>query len=312
MQTIGTPALWIGLFVIVGVLLLADIIHSYKETKAPSFKKALYQSIFWISIALAFNVFLYFHSGAQPALEFLTGYILEESLSVDNLFVFILIFSAFKIPDRLHHRILYAGILGAIFFRIIFILLGTALITKFSWILYIFGGFLVYTGVKFLVAKEEDEFDPHQSPIIRLARRFLPLSDKPHDTFWVREDGKFKFTMLFVTLLVVESSDVIFAVDSIPAVFSVTQDPFIVFSSNIFAVLGLRSIYFLIAALMDRFVYLKVALGFILAFIGIKMLIVSWVHIPIYISLGFIFLSLTTAILASFIKNKKDAKKANS
>lgn len=312
MQTIGTPALWIGLFVLVGVLLIADIIHSYKETKAPTFKKALYQSLFWVSIALCFNVFLYFHSGTQPALEFLAGYVLEESLSVDNLFVFILIFSAFKIPDRLHHRILYAGILGAIFFRIIFILLGTALITKFSWILYIFGAFLVYTGVKFLVAKEEDEFDPHKSPIIRLARKFLPLSDKTHDTFWVREDGKFKFTMLFVTLLVVESSDVIFAVDSIPAVFSVTQDPFIVFSSNIFAVLGLRSIYFLIAALMDRFVYLKIALGFILAFIGVKMLIVSWVHIPIYISLGFIFLALTTAILASFVKNKKDSKKAHS
>lgn len=308
MQTVGTPFLWTVFFIVVGILLVVDILHSYKETKAPTFRQALFASIFWIGVALAFNVFIYFQAGTQSALEFLTGYVLEESLSVDNLFVFILIFAAFKIPDRLHHRILYAGILGAIFFRIIFILLGTALISQFSWILYIFGAFLVYTGIKFLISKDEDEFDPHQSPVIRLAKRFLPISNKNHDRFWVREDGKFKFTMLFVTLLVIESSDVIFAVDSIPAVFSVTQDPFIVFSSNIFAVLGLRSIYFLIAALMDRFIYLKIALGFILAFIGIKMLIVSWVHIPIFVSLGFIFASLGIAILASFFKNKRDQK----
>jgi len=309
MQTVGTPFLWTLFLLIVGVLLVVDIIHSYKQVKAPTFKQALRASLFWIGIALAFNVFLFFYTNTQSALEFFTAYILEESLSVDNLFVFVLIFAAFKIPERLHHRILYAGILGAIFFRIVFILLGTALITKFSWILYLFGAFLVYTGFKFLMSKSEDEFDPHKSPIIHLAKRFLPLTSHPHDSFWVRENGKFKFTMLFVTLLVIEFSDILFAVDSIPAVFSVTQDPFIVFSSNIFAVLGLRSIYFLIAALMDRFVYLKIALGFILVFIGIKMLIVNWFHIPISFSLGFIFLSLSTAIFASFLKNKKEMKK---
>jgi tellurite resistance protein TerC len=242
-------------------------------------------------------------------MEFLAGYLIELSLSVDNLFVFLMIFSFFKVPRQHQNRVLFWGIFGALVLRAIFIFAGAALINRFHWIMYIFGAFLVFTAVKMFFQKEEEP-DPENSALVRILKKMIPISKDFHgDKFFVKENAKHLATPLFIVLVLVEMTDVIFAFDSIPAIFAVTKDPFIVFTSNVFAILGLRALYFCISGLMDRFVYLKLALSFILAFVGIKMLIVEYYKIPITASLLFIVLALAIAMLASILKTRKGSQK---
>jgi tellurite resistance protein TerC len=252
-------------------------------------------------VALTFNVGVYFWFGSQKALEFLTGYLIEKALSVDNIFVFLVIFSYFAVPAEYQHRVLFWGVVGAIILRAIFILIGAALLQTFHWIIFLFGGFLVYTGIKILLQRHE-QVHPEQNPLVRLFRRFVPTVAQYHGArFWVTIEGKRHATPLLLVLLTVEATDVVFAVDSIPAIFAVTSDPFIVFTSNIFAILGLRALYFLLADVIDRFRYLKVGLGLVLVFVGVKMLISDWIKLPIGLSLGVVAGILGTSIVASLV-----------
>jgi tellurite resistance protein TerC len=305
-HSVGTPSMWLGFMVFVAVMLLLDLGVFNRKHHAPSMKEALGWSVVWVSIALIFNGVLYYYLGKQFALEFLTGYLIEKSLSVDNLFVFVLVFKAFKVPNFLHHKVLFWGILGAIVFRIIFIFAGTALISKFHWSIYILGAFLVYSGVKILLDKKE-EADMDSGKFVKLVKKFLPVDEHMNDEFFRRKQGKLFATPLFIALVAIEISDIVFAVDSIPAIFAVTKDPFIVFTSNIFAILGLRSLYFLLADMVHRFIYLNVGLGIVLSFVGFKMIIMEWYKIPTAISLGFIFLTLTISIVASLKSSKSTA-----
>ena len=308
----GTPILWavflIGAAIVVGIDLFAA---GGKEVTA---KKAGLWTAVWVSLSLGFAGYLHFEYGATVSVPFLTAYVIEYALSVDNLFVFIVVFSAFKVGNRAQHRLLYWGIIGAFILRGTLIGLGTTLVAKFEWLLYIFGAFLLYTAWKLLFAKEDEQVDPEQNPILKWGRRVLPVSTQDHGlSFFVREDGKSKVTPLFLALLVVETTDVLFALDSIPAVLAISQDPFIVFTSNACAILGLRSLFFLVASLMDKFRYLKIGLGVILAFVGVKLILetafAEWAHhhetIVISVSLGVIVLSLTGSILVSILIKPK-------
>ncbi len=276
-----SPMVWTVFMVFVLAMLGLDLFinrHAHK----PSIKEALVWSAFWILLSLVFYAGLRLHpepAWRDAAAPFLTGYVLEKALSVDNLFVFLVIFAHYKVPERYHHKVLFYGILGAIVMRAIFIGLGAALVSKFSWVLYIFGLFLVYTGIKLLVQKGESEHDPSDSFVVRALAKLIPVTKKYHDgDFFVRIKGKLWATPLLVVVLVVESSDVIFAVDSIPAVFAVTRDPFIVYTSNIFAILGLRSLYFALEGIMHMFRFLKVGLSIILVLIGLKLLFIHWIE----------------------------------
>lgn len=274
-------------------------------------KKALKWVIFWISIALAFNAGVYYFLGQQKAIEFLTGYIIEESLSVDNLFVFLVLFKYFKIPLEYQRRVLNWGIVGVIILRGIFILLGAALISNFGFILYVFGAILIYSGYQMAFGKEK-EIHPEQNKVLRLFKRFYKVTTDYHgDHFFVKKDGINYATPLFVCLLVIESTDLVFAIDSIPAIFAITTDPFIVFSSNILAVLGLRSMYFLLSAIADKFEFVKKGVGIILCYVGVKMLIpmaFPGYHIPVFISLIVIISVLLLSVVISIILNKRIAK----
>lgn len=274
-------------------------------------KKALKWVIFWISIALAFNAGVYYFLGQQKAIEFLTGYIIEESLSVDNLFVFLVLFKYFKIPLEYQRRVLNWGIVGVIILRGIFILLGAALISNFGFILYVFGAILIYSGYQMAFGKEK-EIHPEQNKVLRLFKRFYKVTTDYHgDHFFVKKDGINYATPLFVCLLVIESTDLVFAIDSIPAIFAITTDPFIVFSSNILAVLGLRSMYFLLSAIADKFEFVKKGVGIILCYVGVKMLIpmaFPGYHIPVFISLIVIISVLLLSVVISIILNKRKAK----
>ena len=266
-QSVGSPSLWIGFALLVLTVLFIDLKGFHKRAHAVRFREALTWVVVWVSLALAFNIFIYFRFGTEKALEFLTGYMIEEALSVDNLFVFLVIFSYFPVPKLYQHRVLFWGILGAMVMRMLFILLGTALIQSFHWVIFIFGAFLVYTGIKILLSKSE-EVHPEKNPAVRLFRRFVPLvTDYEGASFMVKKDKRWLATPLLLVLVVVEASDVVFAVDSIPAIFAVTRDPFIVYTSNIFAILGLRSLFFLLSGMMEKFQYLKVGLGLVLVFI---------------------------------------------
>jgi tellurite resistance protein TerC len=308
---------WIGFFVFVIVMLSLDLFVFHKKDTVVKVKDALLMSLFWIGLAVVFNIGIYFLVGKVKALEFLTGYLIEESLSVDNLFVFILIFGFFKIESKYQHKVLFWGIIGAIIMRAIFIFAGVALIEKFNWIMYIFGAFLVYTGVKMLFEKEDDEYNPNNNAMIRGFKKIFPVTDdmsKPE--FFIRKNKILYATPFFIALLVIEASDLIFAVDSIPAVLSVSKDPFIVYTSNIFAILGLRSLYFALNGIMAYFHYLKYALSGILSFIGVKM---CWnefsselgysFHISNLVSLAVIVGLLTTSILLSVAVKKNDERK---
>jgi tellurite resistance protein TerC len=299
---------WVGFHVFVFIMLALDLGVFNKHTHKISVKEASVWTVVWITLALLFNLFIYFEFGKIKALEFLTGYVIEYSLSVDNIFVFILIFSYFAVKDEYQHKVLFWGIMGALVMRGIFIFAGVALISRFHWIVIIFGGFLVFTGIKMLFQKET-AVDPEKNFIIKFFKKFLPVSQKMHgDRLFVQQNRKLHATPLFLVLLVIESSDLIFAVDSIPAILAISHDRFIVYTSNIFAILGLRSLYFAIAGIMVYFRFLKTGLAFVLSFVGIKML-ASFFHfeIPILMSLAIILFILLISILASvLIKEKKN------
>ena len=295
-------------FVVVVVgFLVADLGFFNKKSHKIEFKPALYQSLFWIGISLVFSFLIYLFIGRETAVEFLSAYVTEKMLSVDNLFVILLIFSYFKLEEKYHHKALFWGILGAIVFRGIFIGAGAFIIHQFYWVLYIFGGILLYTGIKLLQGKKEEHVDFKNSKIIRFAHKILPFTDSHHGgKFFFRENGKFYFTSLFMVVLMVESTDIIFAVDSIPAVFAISQNLFVVFTSNILAIMGLRALFFLIENILHKFHHLQKGLAIILLFIGLKMLSgIFGVHISSLISFGVIMLALSSSIILSIMFPKK-------
>ena len=300
---------WIGFHLFVFIMLALDLGVFHKHTHKVPVKEAIIWSCVWIALAMLFDLFIYLDKDFGPikALEFLTGYVIEYSLSVDNIFVFILIFSYFAVNSQYQHKILFWGILGALIMRGIFIFAGVALINRFNWIVLIFGGFLVYTGIRMLFQKET-EVDPEKNAVVKFFRRFLPVTKTLHgDKLIITQNRKLYATPLFLVLLIIESSDLLFAVDSIPAVLAISKSTFIVYTSNIFAILGLRSLYFAISGIMGYFRFLKVGLAFVLTFVGLKML-ASFFHveIPIIISLGIIISILLVSILASvFIKREE-------
>lgn len=292
--------------VVVGFL-IADLGFFNKKSHKIEFKPALYQSLFWVGISLVFGGLIYFFMGKDIAVEFLSAYVTEKMLSVDNLFVILLIFSYFKLEEKYHHKALFWGILGAILFRGIFIGLGSYIISQFYWVLYIFGGVLVYTGIKLLNDKKEEHIDFKKSKVIKFAHKIFPFTDSHHGgKFFIRENGKFYFTSLFMVVLMVEATDIIFAIDSIPAVFAISQNLFVVFTSNIFAIMGLRALFFLIENVLHRFHYLQKGLAFILLFIGAKMLLgIFGLHMSSIISFGVIMFALVSSIGLSVLFPKK-------
>lgn len=308
--SIAPPWLWVAFTIGIVILLIIDLSLFGKGTHHKNqVKSALIESGLWISIALAFNVWFALNYGQELGLQFLTGYLIEKSLSIDNLFVILLIFSSFKISHAHQHRVLFYGVLGAIILRAVFILLGAHLLHSFHWILYIFGLILVVTAIKFL-RESDDKIDAKESWSIRVLKRFIPTTDKQDGShFFIREKNILKATPLFLALVVIEFTDVVFAVDSIPAVFSVTEDAFIAFASNIFAILGLRALYFVLADWVSKLRYLKPGLAAILGFIGIKMLIVDFIKIPSSLSLMVIFSILVTAGLSSWYVVRIEEKK---
>lgn len=308
--------LWIGFNVFVLAMLALDLGVFHRKSHAVSGREALIWSIVWISLSLVFNAVIYFYwhrmvpdstyTNSEAALAFLTGYLIEKSLSVDNIFVFILIFSFFAVPAAYQHRVLFWGILGALIMRGTLIAIGAALLEQFSWIIYVFGAFLIFTGIRMALSNSEENVQPDKNPVVKFFRRFMPVTENfERDQFFVRRARRLMATPLFLILLVVESTDLVFAVDSIPAIFAVTRDPFIVYTSNVFAILGLRALYFLLANVMDKFQYLKVGLSAVLVFIGVKMVIADFYHIPIGVSLGVVASILTISILASLWKARQ-------
>jgi len=299
-------ALWIGFAVLILGLLCFDLGVFHKKAHTVSFKESVIWSVLWTVLALAFNAAVYVFLGEKSGTEFLTGYLIERSLSLDNVFVFLIIFSYFSIPSQYHHKVLFWGIVGALAMRAIMIGAGVYLIDHFHWILYVFGAFLLFTAVKMLLVDQDPE--PKKNPLIRWLWTHVPMSSElREDKFFVRDAHHAKAifgwiaTPLFLVLLTVEISDLIFAVDSIPAIFGITEDPFIIYTSNIFAILGMRAMYFLLAAVMDKFYYLKHGLSFVLFFIGSKMLLTDFIHIPVGLSLGLVAAILSISIIFSLV-----------
>lgn len=298
--------LWTGFIVFILAMLALDLGVFHRKSHVVSFKEAVSWVVVWFTLAMIFNLGVAHYKGEAKALEFLTGYLIEQSLSVDNVFVFALLFSYFSVPPKYQHKVLFWGIIGALVMRAIMIILGSALIAKFNWVLYIFGVFLVLTGIKMIVKKDE-EIHPERNPVVRWFKKFYPVTkDYREDRFFVRENGIRMATPLFVVLILIEVSDLIFAVDSIPAIFAVSTDPFIIYTSNVFAILGLRSLYFAIGGALDKFHYLKIGLGVILSFVGVKMLLAhtSW-KIDIHISLAVIVIVLAGSIIFSLMRPKE-------
>ncbi|MFN0070466.1 MAG: TerC family protein [Chloroflexota bacterium] len=290
---------WIVFGLLIASFLALDLFVFHREAHEVKPREALSWVCIWVAVALAFCVLLYFWKGPETAGEFLAGYLIEQSLSVDNMFVFALIFGYFAVPGKFQHRLLFWGIVGAVIFRAIFIGAGAVLLKNFHWTIYLFGAFLVYTGLK-LLRHNDEEIEPEKNPVLRLIRRFIPMTAELRgQSFFVREGGRWMATPLFAVLVVIETTDVIFAVDSIPAVFAVTSDPFIVFTSNAFAILGLRALYFLLADMMGRFVYLKYGLAAILTLVGTKMLLTDIYKVPVWLSLGAIIAILAVTIFIS-------------
>lgn len=306
-ETVGAPWMWGAFIALVLALLALDLGVFHRKAHAVGLKEAAAWSVVWVSLAVAFNVAVYLWFGPQRGLEFTTGYLLEKALAVDNVFVFAVIFGYFAVPAALQHRVLFWGILGALVLRAIFILLGGAFLQTFHWAIYVFGAVLILTGVRLFLQRNET-FEPGKNPVLRLARRALPMTDRYHgQSFFVRENGRRVATPLLLALLAVEFTDVVFAVDSIPAIYAVTNDPFIVFTSNIFAILGLRAMYFLLAGVMDRFHHLKAGLAFVLVFVGTKMSIVEWVKIPVGVSLGVVATILASSVAVSLLRPRGGA-----
>ncbi len=295
-------ALWVGFNLFVVAMLAIDLGLFHRKDHAVTPKEAGLWTGVWVTISLLFCAGIWYFSGREPALQWLTAYVVEYSLSVDNLFVFLMVFGYFRVAPEHQHRVLFWGIVGAFIMRAVLIIAGTALVKEFHWLIYLFGAFLVFTAVKMLLAKEE-AVDPEQKGIVKFARRVLPVSRMGEGSrFFVHEDGRLKVTPLFLVLLVVEATDLLFALDSIPAVLGISQDPFIVYTSNVCAILGLRSLFFVVSSLMDKFHFLKIGLAAILGFVGVKMLITYFnIHVPIAISLGTIAGILAASIIASLI-----------
>lgn len=299
--------LWIGFNLFVLVMLALDLGVFHRKSKPVSIREALIWTGVWITMAFMFNVFVYYQFGSEDAFEFFTGYVIEKSLSVDNIFVIILIFSYFHVPAEYQHKVLFWGILGALVMRVIFILAGIELIHKFHWLIYIFGVFLAFTGVRIL-SQGEVKLNPEKNPVVRFVRRIFRVTPGYEgDQFFIRRNGLLWATPLFVVMVLIEATDLVFAVDSIPAILAISEDSFIVYTSNVFAILGLRSLYFAVAGVEKYFVYLKYALSAILIFIGIKMCLTEVFKIPIEWSLAFIGTSLLVAIVASLVINKKES-----
>jgi tellurite resistance protein TerC len=309
--------LWVGFLVFVLAMLAIDLGVFHREAHTVSVKEAGIWTVVWISLAMLFAGGIYFfwdnlvptsdYTNSEATLTFLTAYVIEKALSVDNIFVFVLVFTYFAVPGAYQHRVLFWGVLGALVMRAVMILAGAALIERFDWILYIFGAFLVYTGIKMATSKHE-EVDPGANPIVKWVRKVMPVTDHYEgQNFFVRHNGVLMATPLLLVLIVVETTDLVFAVDSIPAIFAVTQDAFIVFTSNVFAILGLRSLYFLLAGVMDKFRYLSLGLAVVLTFVGVKMLVHSWVHIPTAVSLSIILGVIAISVAASLLIPEKDA-----
>jgi tellurite resistance protein TerC len=305
-QSVGNPWFFAIFVAIVCFLLAIDLGLLHRRVHVVSVREALAWSVTWIVLSTLFGSWIFKEFGRQHALEFFTGYLVEYALSVDNIFVFVLIFSYFAVPPQLHHRVLFWGILGALIMRGTFILAGVRLIQTFHWIIYLFGAFLVLTGIKILLQKGGPEVKPERNPVVRLFQRIMPMSSGyGTGSFFTRESGKWMATPLALVLITVETTDVVFALDSIPAIFGVTTDWFIVFTSNICAILGLRSMYFLLAAVVDRFVYLGSGLGIILAFIGIKMVFSDIYPIGIEVSLLVVAAVLAGSVILSLVRPGK-------
>ncbi len=303
-------------YLVFGIVLVLALVFDLgllsKKGQKVTIRQALYQTFFWVGLALAFFVFVWIEKGQGLALEYLSAYLMEWSLSIDNIFVFILIFSAFSVKEKHFGRVLLIGILMAIIFRVIFITVGVALVERFHWILYVFGAFLVYTGYKMFTATDDEEFDPQESKIFLFIKKFLPLA--PHDgngKFVVKENGKSVYTTLFVVVIMLAAIDLVFALDSIPAVMGISRDRLVIYTSNIFAVLGLRSLFFLLRGAVTKFDYLQQGIAIVLVFIGVKMLTEHWINqwvskqIQVFISLGVIMICITGSIFYSIFINKK-------
>lgn len=317
--------LWVGFGAFILLMLSLDLGIFSRKAHTPTYREAAIWSAVWVTLAAIFSALVFWHIGHQKGLEFVSGYLIELSLSVDNLFVFLLIFAYFKVPSKYQHRVLFWGVMGALVMRITMIFLGTALIKRFDWLIYVFGAFLIYTGIK-MFRQEETDINPQDNPIVRLVTRVMPITHRYEgESFFTVENGKRTGTLLLLVLIIVEVSDLIFAVDSIPAIFGVTTDTFIVYTSNVFAILGLRSLYFLLAGVVEKFHYLKMGLAVVLSFIGVKMLlpflvdklivpalnytgqtglagqVAEFDHIPTGIALGVVALVLLSAVAASLI-----------
>lgn len=297
--------IWVYFNIFIVTMLLLDLLVFHRKEHEVKIKEALIWSAIWIALALLFNAGIYHYWGADKAMKFLAGYVLEKSLSVDNLFVFLLLFSYFKVPAAYQHNVLFWGIVGALVMRALFIFTGIALIERFHWIIYVFGGILIFTGAK-LFAKSDNDVDPEKNIVLKLFRKIMPVTAEYRDKkFFVRENGRLYATPLFVVLLVVETTDVIFAMDSIPAILAISVDPFIVYTSNAFAILGLRALFFALSGLMKMFHYLNYGLGVILIFVGIKMVIAEFYKIPVAAALGVIAVVLTASIVISILRPQK-------
>lgn len=301
-------AVWVGFVIFILLVLLLDLGVFHKKSHTVGFKESIIWSGVWIALALAFAVIILYWRGQEDFMLFLTGYVIEKSLSVDNLFVFLLIFGFFKIPNQYQHKVLFYGILGALIMRAFFIWAGIAILTKFEWVIYIFGAFLVYSGIKMLMPQADDH-DLEKSWVINWTKKIFPTTPHFHeDKFFVKLNGAWMITPLFITLIFVEFSDLVFAIDSIPAIIGITNDPFLVFTSNVFAILGLRSLYFALKGFADMFHYLKYGLAIILMFIGAKMLIIHWFHMPVAVTMAVIFTVLLGSVLMSIWSNRKKSK----
>ena len=301
METIASPTLWAVFTVFVVGMLALDLGVFNRKAHEVHFKEALTWSFIWVALSMVFNWWIYHEFGKQKALEFLTGYLIEKALSVDNIFVFVVLFASFAVPKIYQHRVLFWGVIGAIVMRAIFIGLGAALVARFHWIMYVFGAILIFTGIK-LMKEGDAEPHPEKNPLYKFARRLMPATPEYHGKdFTVMKDGRRHATPLLLVLIAIEATDVVFAVDSIPAIFAISTDPFIVYTSNIFAILGLRAMYFLLAGVLDKFHFLKYGLALVLLFVGIKMVIADWYKVSIGLSLGAVAGLLALSIIASLI-----------
>jgi tellurite resistance protein TerC len=303
--TIATPSMWAAFTGLVLAMLALDLGVFHRQAHEVGMREAAIWSVVWVALALAFNGWLTASFGTQRGMEFLTGYLIEKALAVDNIFVFLVIFASFKVPAAYQHRVLFWGILGALVMRALFIFAGAALLMRFHWVIYVFGAFLLLTGAK-LLWQRDSEPHPERNPLYRLFTRLVPSVAEYHGArFAVRRAGRWVATPLLLVLVLIEVTDLVFAVDSIPAIFAVTRDPFIVYTSNIFAILGLRAMFLLLAGVMDRFAYLKVGLSFVLMFVGAKMVLMDVYKIPIGVSLALIAAILATAVLLSLARERR-------